>query len=146
MAATNGKHRVQVKIKRYQPSEKPEPYWQEFRVEVEGNDRLLDTLNKIKWEQDGTLTYRRSCAHGVCGSDAMRVNGRNRLACKLLMQDLGARISVEPMLGFPIIRDLVVDMDPFFAKYEKVKPYLINDEPAPRTERLQSQADRDALR
>ena len=68
----------------------------------------------------------------------MRVNGRNRLACKLLMQDLGARITVEPMLGFPVIRDLVVDMDPFFAKYEKVKPYLINDEPAPRTERLQS--------
>ena len=145
MAATNtnGKQHVQVKIKRFQPGEHPEPYWQEFRVEVEGNDRLLDTLNKIKWEQDGTLTYRRSCAHGVCGSDAMRVNGRNRLACKLLMQDLGARISVEPMLGFPVIRDLVVDMDPFFRKYEKVKPYLINDEPAPRTERLQSPDERE---
>ena len=145
MAATNtnGKQHVQVKIKRFQPGEHPEPYWQEFRVEVEGNDRLLDTLNKIKWEQDGTLTYRRSCAHGVCGSDAMRVNGRNRLACKLLMQDLGARISVEPMLGFPVIRDLVVDMDPFFRKYEKVKHYLINDEPAPRTERLQSPDERE---
>ena len=94
------------------------------RSRWKSNDRLLDTLNQIKWEQDGTLTYRRSCAHGVCGSDAMRVNGRNRLACKLLMQDLGTDITVEPMLGFPVIRDLVVDMDPFFAKYEKVKPYL----------------------
>ena len=94
-------------------------------------DRLLDVLNQIKWEQDGTLTFRRSCAHGVCGSDAMRINGRNRLACKLLVEDIGTNITVEPMLGFPVIRDLVVDMEPFFAKYEKVKPFLINDEPAP---------------
>ncbi len=128
---------LQVKIKRYQPEEprEAEAYWQEFRVEADPHDRLLDVLNKIKWEQDGTLTYRRSCAHGVCGSDAMRVNGRNRLACKLLVQDVGRRINIEPMLGFPVIRDLVVDMDPFFAKYEKVKPFLINDEPLPRTER-----------
>src|SRR5262252_4774342 len=129
---------LQVKIKRYQPEGMAEAYWQEFRVEAEPQDRLLDVLNKIKWEQDGTLTYRRSCAHGVCGSDAMRVNGRNRLACKLLVQDVGRRISIEPMLGYPVIRDLVVDMDPFFAKYEKVKPFLINDEPLPRTERRQS--------
>jgi len=134
---------VQIKVKRYQPDKSDKPYWDEWRVQVEDTDRLLDALNKIKWEQDGSLTFRRSCAHGVCGSDAMRVNGRNRLACKLLMQDLGARITVEPMLGFPIIRDLVVDMDPFFAKYEKVKPYLINDEPAPRTERLQSPEERE---
>ncbi len=143
MAAATGTRTVSVRIKRYQPSKNPKPYWQEFRVEVEGNDRLVDTLQKIKWEQDGTLTFRRSCVHGVCGSDAMRINGRNRLACKLLMQDLGSRITVEPMLGFPVIRDLVVDMDPFFAKYEKVKPFLINDEPAPRTERLQSPEDRE---
>ena len=116
---------LQVKIKRYQPEQRrqAEAYWQEFRVEADPHDRLLDVLNKIKWEQDGTLTYRRSCAHGVCGSDAMRVNGRNRLACKLLVQDVGRRITIEPMLGFPVIRDLVVDMDPFFAKYGKVKPY-----------------------
>src|SRR5579864_9745643 len=139
MAGDSSTRRVKVKIKRFQPDVKSEPYWQEFTLDVSGTDRLLDTLNKIKWTQDGTLTYRRSCAHGVCGSDAMRVNGRNRLACKLLMADLGARISVEPMLGFPVVRDLVVDMDPFFHKYEKVKPYLINEEPAPRTERLQSQ-------
>ncbi len=119
---------VQLRVKRYQPDTRDKAYWQEFQVQAEGNDRLVDVLNKIKWEQDGTLTFRRSCVHGVCGSDAMRVNGRNRLACKLLVQDLGAR---------------VVDMDPFFDKYEKVKPYLINDEPEPRTERLQSPEQRE---
>jgi succinate dehydrogenase / fumarate reductase iron-sulfur subunit len=133
---------IQVKIKRYQPDQSKKPYWQEFKVQADRKDRLLDVLNQIKWEQDGTLTFRRSCAHGVCGSDAMRINGRNRLACKLLVEDIGNRITVEPMLGFPVIRDLVVDMEPFFAKYEKIKPYLINDEPEPRTERLQSPEER----
>jgi succinate dehydrogenase / fumarate reductase, iron-sulfur subunit len=134
---------IQVKIKRYQPDQSKKPYWQEFKVQADPKDRLLDVLNQIKWEQDGTLTFRRSCAHGVCGSDAMRINGRNRLACKLLVEDTGNRITVEPMLGFPVIRDLVVDMEPFFAKYEKIKPYLINDEPEPRTERLQSPEERE---
>src|SRR5574340_1764117 len=142
MAGDSSKRRVQIKVKRFQPDQRAEAYWQEFSLEVEGTDRLLDALNKIKWTQDGSLTFRRSCAHGVCGSDAMRVNGRNRLACKLLMNDVGQRVTVEAMLGYPVIRDLVVDMDPFFAKYEKVKPYLINDEPPPRTERLQSQEER----
>ena len=137
-----GVRTVEIKIRRFQPERGPQPYWQAFQVTVESNDRLLDALNRIKWEQDGSLTFRRSCAHGVCGSDAMRVNGRNRLACKLLMQDIGQRITVEPMLGYPVIRDLVVDMDQFFASYEKVKPYLINDEPPPRTERLQSPEER----
>ena len=113
-----------IKIRRYQPEQTEKSYWQTFQVAVEANDRLLDALNKIKWQQDGTLTFRRSCAHGVCGSDAMRVNGRNRLACKLLMGDIGQRVTVEAMLGYPVIRDLVVDMDAFFAKYEKVKPFL----------------------
>jgi len=140
--AAAGTRTIQVKIKRYQPDQSKKPYWQEFQVQVDSKDRLLDVLNQIKWEQDGTLTFRRSCAHGVCGSDAMRINGRNRLACKLLVEDIGNRVTVEPMLGFPVIRDLVVDMEPFFAKYEKVKPYLINDEPEPRTERLQSPAER----
>jgi succinate dehydrogenase iron-sulfur subunit len=142
MAGDSSKRRVHIRVKRFQPDQRADAYWQDFELEVEGTDRLLDALNTIKWTRDGTLTYRRSCAHGVCGSDAMRVNGRNRLACKLLMADLGTRITVEPMLGFPVVRDLVVDMDPFFAKYEKVKPYLINDEPAPRTERLQSPEER----
>ncbi|HEV7128479.1 MAG TPA: succinate dehydrogenase iron-sulfur subunit [Ktedonobacterales bacterium] len=139
---TAATYTVRIKIKRYQPEGPAKPNWQEFAVAVEGTDRLLDALQKIKWEQDGTLTFRRSCAHGVCGSDAMRINGRNRLACKVLMKDLGTQITVEPMLGFPIIRDLVVDMDPFFHKYEKIKPFLINDEPLPATERLQSAEQR----
>ncbi len=132
-----------VRIKRTQPDQGIASKWQDFKVEANPLDRFLDVLNRIKWEQDGTLTYRRSCAHGVCGSDAMRINGHNRLACKVLVADLGTKISVEPMLGYPVIRDLVVDMDPFFTKYEKIKPFLINDEPAPATERLQSPAQRD---
>ncbi len=131
-----------VRIKRFNPEDDHGPFWQQFRVEASPLDRFLDVLNRIKWTQDGSLTYRRSCMHGVCGSDAMRINGRNRLACKVLVADLGTRISAEPMLGYPVIRDLVVDMDPFFTKYEKVKPYLINDEPPPATERLQSPAQR----
>jgi succinate dehydrogenase / fumarate reductase, iron-sulfur subunit len=148
--ATTGKQKghavtrtLHVRIKRYQPEGDAKPHWQDYSVSAEGNDRLLDVLNRIKWQQDGTLTYRRSCAHGVCGSDAMRINGRNRLACKVLVRDLGSHITVEPMLGFPIIRDLVVDMEPFFHKYEKVRPFLINDEPVPATERLQLPDERE---
>jgi len=128
---------ISVRIKRFTQDSGQAPHWQEFTIEVNPLDRFLDVLNRIKWEQDGTLTYRRSCAHGVCGSDAMRINGHNRLACKQLVADLGKKISVEPMLGYPVIRDLVVDMDPFFAKFEKIKPFLINDEPTPATERTQ---------
>lgn len=129
---------INVRIRRFQPDRGKQAYWQEFAVEADPLDRFVDVLNRIKWTQDGTLTYRRSCLHGVCGSDAMRLNGRNRLACKQLVCDLGTRITVEPMLGFPVIRDLVVDMDPFFSKYEKIRPFLINDEPLPSTERIQS--------
>lgn len=134
---------LQVKIKRFNPDVDAKPHWAEYKVEVEPKDRLLDALNEIKWKIDGTLTFRRSCAHGVCGSDAMRVNGRNRLACKLLIKDVGNRVTIEPMLGFPVIKDLVVDMDPFFHKYKMLKPYLINDETPPLTERLQSPQDRE---
>jgi succinate dehydrogenase / fumarate reductase iron-sulfur subunit len=132
-----------VRVKRTQPDQGISNKWQEFTVEASPLDRFLDVLNRIKWEQDGTLTFRRSCAHGVCGSDAMRINGHNRLACKILVADLGTKISVEPMLGYPVIRDLVVDMDPFFSKYEKIKPFLINDQPPPATERLQSPEQRE---
>ena len=108
-------------------------------------DRILDALNKIKWEQDGTLTYRRSCAHGICGSDAMRINGRNRLACKTLIKDLkmDAAITVEAIKGLPLEKDLVVDMEPFFQAYRDVKPFLITEGHEPTRERLQSQHDRD---
>ena len=132
-----------LKIKRFDPEKDHRPYWAEFRVAVEESDRLLDALHKIKWEQDGSLTFRRSCGHGVCGSDAMRINGLNRLACKVLMRDVGEKVTIEPMLGFPVIKDLVVDMDPFFDKYKSVKPYLITYDNEPVTERLQSPAQRE---
>ena len=126
-----------LKIKRFDPEKDRRPYWVEYRVDVEDGDRLLDALHKIKWEQDGSLTFRRSCGHGVCGSDAMSVNGLNRLACELLMGRLPDTITIMPLLAFRVIKDLVVDLEPFFAQYEKIKPYLINDEPPPLTERLQ---------
>jgi succinate dehydrogenase / fumarate reductase, iron-sulfur subunit len=133
---------VSVRIKRFNPDIDSKPHWETYAVEVEPTDRVLDTLNAIKWHQDGTLAYRRSCAHGICGSDAMLINGRNRLACKLLMQEVGSKISIEPMRGFPVIKDLVVDMEPFFAKYRSIIPYLINDNPPPQKERPQSPAQR----
>ncbi len=131
------------KIQRFNPDKDKKPHYEEYRVELEQTDRVLDGLNEIKWRQDGTLTYRRSCAHGVCGSDAMRINGRNRLACKVLIKDVPDHITIEPMLGFTVIKDLVVDLEPFFEKYRSIAPYLINDSPAPHdAERLQSPADR----
>src|SRR5439155_7174820 len=136
---------VLVRIKRFDPEKDKKPYWADYRVEVDPIDRLLDAMNTIKWTMDGSLTYRRSCAHGVCGSDAMRINGRNRLACKVLMRDVGDKVTIEPMLGFPVIKDLVVDMDPFFEKYKAVKPYLINYDNEPGTERLQSLLSASAL-
>jgi succinate dehydrogenase / fumarate reductase iron-sulfur subunit len=107
-------------------------------------DRVLDLLHRVKWESDGSLTFRRSCAHGVCGSDAMMINGRNRLACKIRVDQLGRRISVAPLPGMPVIKDLVVDMDEFFAKYRSVMPYLMaDDEPPANEERRQSAHDRE---
>ncbi|HNS03633.1 MAG TPA: succinate dehydrogenase iron-sulfur subunit [Anaerolineae bacterium] len=136
--------RVTLRIKRFNPERDEKQHWEEHEVDVEPNDQLLDALNKVKWYDDGSLTYRRSCAHGVCGSDAMVVNGRNRLACKVLMKDLGKKVTVEPIRGLPVIKDMVVDMEPFFARYRAVKPYLINDnEPPADRERLQSIEDRE---
>src|SRR5579875_2743951 len=123
-----------LKIRRFDPDGDRHPYWATYRVEVEANDRVLDALQKIKWEQDGSLTFRRSCGHGVCGSDAMRINGVNRLACKILFRDVGEKVTIEPLLGFPVIKDLVIDLEPFFAQYEKIRPYLINDESPPASE------------
>ncbi len=133
---------VQLRIQRYNPDEDVKAHYENFTVEVAPTDRVLDALNMVKWHQDGTLTYRRSCAHGVCGSDAMRINGRNRLACKVLIQDIGNKITVEPLLGFDVIKDLVIDMEPFFESYKKVLPFMINDQNPPATERLQSAEQR----
>ena len=110
-----------------------EEYWEEFTVEAHATDRVLDALHKIKWEQDGTLAFRRSCAHGVCGSDAMRINAKNRLACKTLLKDLNPSrpITVEPIRGLPAEKDLIVDMEPFFASYRDIMPFLMTTGPAP---------------
>lgn len=135
---------VKVKILRFNPESDKRPHYQTFRIEAEPTDRVLDLLEKIKGYQDGSLAFRRSCAHGICGSDAMRINGVNRLACKTLVKDVGkGTITVEPLLGLPLIKDLIVDMEPFFEHYESVMPYLINDEPPPLKERLQSPQERE---
>ncbi|MDP9363060.1 MAG: succinate dehydrogenase iron-sulfur subunit [Chloroflexota bacterium] len=134
---------VTLRIKRYNPETDVKPAFNDYVVDVEPTDRVLDALNQIKWKHDGTLTYRRSCAHGVCGSDAMRINGRNRLACKILMKELGQKITIEPLIGFKVVKDLVVDMDQFFASYKSVKPYLIAEDAPSAGERRQSPTQRE---
>jgi len=131
------------KILRFNPEQDDTPHWETYYVTFERLDRVLDALHQIKWEQDGSLTFRRSCAHGICGSDAMLINGVNRLACKVLIKDLKQPITVAPIRGLPVEKDLVVDMEPFFAAYRKVQPFLINDDPEPTRERLQSQDERE---
>ncbi len=141
---------VTFKIRRFNPEivGKNRPHWQEFTLhDVEPTNRVLEMLHRVKWEQDGTLSFRRSCSSGICGSDAMRINGRNRLACKLLIRDVvqdGGTIQVEPILGLPVLKDLIVDMEPFFEHYREVMPFFINNDPVPTDgrERLQSEDDR----
>jgi len=135
--------KVTLIIRRFDPENDTEPKWVDFDVEMFGTDRVLDALHKIKWEQDGSLTFRRSCAHGVCGSDAMRINGRNRLACKTLIKDLDASkpIYVEPIKGLPVEKDLIVDMTPFYQAYMDINPFLVATD-KPKKERLQSPEDR----
>jgi succinate dehydrogenase / fumarate reductase iron-sulfur subunit len=136
---------VTLKIRRYNPELSEDVIWEEHRVELDPTDKVLDALHKVKWEIDGSLTFRRSCAHGVCGSDAMRINGRNRLACKTLVKDVNPDrpITVEPIKGLPVLKDLVVDMEPFFDAYRSVMPFLVTHGNEPTRERLQSQKDRD---
>ena len=135
--------RLTLRILRYNPETDEVPYYKEYAVEVEPTDRVLDVLNAVKWYQDGAVTYRRSCAHGICGSDAMRINGVNRLACKVLVRDVGDRVTVEPLMGFRVVKDLVVDMEPFFAQYRSVLPFFINDTRPPERERIQSGEERE---
>ena len=134
---------VTLIVRRFDPENDTEPKWEDFDVEMYGTDRVLDALHKIKWEQDGSLTFRRSCAHGVCGSDAMRINGRNRLACKTLIKDLviSKPIYVEPIKGLPVEKDLIVDMTPFYKAYLEINPFLVATD-KPKKERLQSPEDR----
>jgi len=138
--------KIILKILRFNSEIDEKPQYQSYTVEVEPTDRLLDALMHIKRFQDGTLAFRKSCAHGVCGSDAMRINGKDALACKTLVQDVveteGATVVIEPLRYFPVQRDLIVDQATFFEKYKSIKPYLINDEPVLEKERLQSQEER----
>ncbi len=135
---------IELRILRYDPERDQKPHEESYHVEAAPMDRVLDLLHRVKYEQDGTLTFRRSCAHGVCGSDAMLINGRNRLACKIRVDQLGGkRITVAPLPGLPVMKDLVVDMEAFFAKFRSVQPFLVNDGVAPTRERRQSQKDRE---
>lgn len=139
----NATRHLTVRIKRYNPELDDEPHWEEYKIDADPMDRVLDVLLSIKWYQDETLNLRRSCAHGVCGSDAMRINGFNRLACKTLIRSIeGDVLVLEPILGLPVIKDLIVDMKQFFDHYKSVMPYLVNDAPPPTTERLQSPEQR----
>lgn len=135
---------VTFRIRRFQPETDLEPHWEDYTVALYPTDRVLTALEKIKGELDGSLTFRRSCGHGICGSDAMRINGRNRLACKTLVKDLDISkpITVEAIKGLPLEKDLVVDMDPFFAAYRSVLPFLIPAGHEPSRERLQSAEER----
>lgn len=116
---------VAIRILRFNPEEDESPHFEDYTVTAEPTDRLLDCLHSIKWTIDSSLALRRSCGHGVCGSDAMVVNGVNRLACKILVKDLKQPITVEPIRGLPQLRDLIVDMEPFFEGYRAVMPWLI---------------------
>ena len=135
---------VKLKIFRYNPEVDKKFHYESYTLEAVETDRVLDVLEKVKAYNDGTLSFRRSCAHGVCGSDAMRINGRNYLACKALVKDFGSKITVEPILGLKVIKDLIVDMEPFFDNYKKILPYFINESPIPEDgrERIQSPEDR----
>ena len=135
---------VTLKIFRYDPESGEKPHYDSFRLEAEPTDRVLDLLEKVKGYQDGSVSFRRSCAHGVCGSDAMRINGQNMLACKVLVQDLRtSTITVEPILGLPVLKDLIVDMEPFFDHYKSVMPYFVNNDRPPAQERPQSIEERE---
>jgi succinate dehydrogenase / fumarate reductase iron-sulfur subunit len=132
-------------VYRYNPDTDQAPYMQSYELELDGSERmLLDALIKLK-KLDETLSFRRSCREGICGSDGMNINGKNGLACLISLKSLPNKIVVRPLPGLPVIRDLVVDMSMFYRQYEKVQPYLINNTPAPAKERRQSPEDREKI-
>jgi succinate dehydrogenase / fumarate reductase iron-sulfur subunit len=126
-------------VYRFDPSVDDAPRYQEYELEAQPTEKILDCLNKIRWEQDSTLAFRSSCAHGICGSDAMMINGKVELACQKLIRDFKTanNFVIEPLPHFKVLKDLIVDLDPFFKKHRAVKPYLINDDQPPESERLQ---------
>ena len=139
---------LQVSLYRYNPETDEAPYMQDFSVDTGGRDLMvLDVLELIKADHDGSVTYRRSCREGVCGSDGLNMNGKNGLACITPLSETvkGEKLVIRPLPGLPVIRDLVVDMSLFYAQYEKVQPYLQNPTPAPAIERLQTPEERAQL-
>tara|TARA_B100000586_G_scaffold241026_1_gene194170 strand:+ start:165 stop:860 length:696 start_codon:yes stop_codon:yes gene_type:complete len=132
---------LEIRILRYNKESSSRSHWDVFEVEAEPDDRILDVLQEIRSHHDGSLAYRKSCAHGVCGSDAMIINGENQLACQVLVKEVSSPIKIEPIRGLPVLKDLIVDMNDFFDSYKKILPFLISDEPDTDRERLQSQED-----
>ncbi|MBX9894237.1 MAG: succinate dehydrogenase iron-sulfur subunit [Nitrosomonas sp.] len=136
---------MKFSIYRYDPDKDEKPYMQDYDIQLAPTDKmLLDALLRIK-SIDDSLSLRRSCREGVCGSDAMNINGRNGLACITPLHSLAEPVEIRPLPGLPVIRDLIVDMTQFFQQYHSIKPYLINNDPPPETERLQSPEERAAL-
>ncbi|HEU5265775.1 MAG TPA: succinate dehydrogenase iron-sulfur subunit [Jatrophihabitans sp.] len=140
--STSTSRTVVLRIRRFNPEIDAQPHWESYEVPAQPSDRVLDLLHHVKWELDGSLTFRRSCGHGGCGSDAMRINGVNRLACQVLARDLPDDITVEPIKGMPLVKDLVVDLEPFFAAYRAVQPVLVTSGNPPIREYRQSEAER----
>jgi succinate dehydrogenase / fumarate reductase, iron-sulfur subunit len=141
-----GKRVVRFEIYRYDPDKDAKPYMQKLEVALAPTDKmLLDALMRIKSDVDDSLSLRRSCREGVCGSDAMNINGKNGLACTTNLNELKEPIVLRPLPGLPVIRDLIVDMSQFFKQYHSIRPYLINDTPPPEKERLQSPEEREEL-
>ena len=141
-----GKRRMKFSIYRYDPDKDAKPYMQDLEVELLPTDKmLLDALMRIKSDSDDSVAYPRTCREGVCGSDAMNINGKNGLACITNLLELKEPVVLKPLPGLPVIRDLIVDMTQFFKQYDSIKPYLINDTPPPERERLQSPEERDEL-
>jgi succinate dehydrogenase / fumarate reductase iron-sulfur subunit len=141
-----GRRTVKFSIYRYDPDKDARPYMQDLEVELEATDKmLLDALMRIKQVGDDSIAFRRSCREGVCGSDALNINGKNGLACITNLRELKQPIVLKPLPGLPVIRDLIVDMTQFFKQYHSIRPYLINDTPPPEKERLQSPEEREEL-
>jgi len=141
--------KITLQIQRFNPENDEQPHFEDYVVEVQPTDRVLDALMRVKNYQDGTLAFRKSCAHGVCGSDAMIINGQERLSCKTLVQDVadaeGTVVRIEPLKHLSLQRDLMVDQTEFFARWRKVKPFLINEEEVGEKERVQSPEERAAF-
>ncbi len=138
--------KMKFSIYRYNPEVNSKPYYKDYEIEIDAHDKkLLNAIIKIKDYYDDSLSFRRSCREGVCGSDAININGRNGLACLTDLDGLKEPVVLRPIPGLPVIRDLIVDMTQFFTQYNSIKPYVIDNELMPERERLQSQEEREKL-